>query len=153
MYLFNIFYLIPLNILKATERFSNMITFDIDGDGLREIIIVAEKEEEIHILEFSGGSLQNQTPEDGIDFITLNHASGTDAGEIVIKCSSTQRCLMAYSDNIDTGVTSFPQTNNYFGAFFNSSQEGIATSREVNVQTSTGFSAFCPYTSSCKKFS
>lgn len=128
----------------SDTRFSNMITFDIDDDGLREIIIVAEEERELHILEYNRSILINQTAFQGIDLSSIGLIGGIESGEVVIKCSSPERCLMVYSSALDTGFTpGFTQTNTFFGQFFNSSQESISSSFRTALDTSSGFSVFC----------
>ncbi len=125
------------------ERFSNMITFDIDGDGLREIIIIAEQEEELHILEYNAGTLVNQTRFQGTNLSILSHTAGNFGGEFVIKCSSTERCLMLYSNDIDTGFAGFPKTTFFFGASFGSTESSISTAFETLLDTSVSNSVFC----------
>ncbi len=131
----------------SDERFSNIITFDIDGDGLREIIIVAEKEKELHILEYNRSILINQTRFEGIDLSELSFTNATNfPGEVAIKCSSTERCLMTYSSSIRSGNT--PGVGRdlfFFATFFNSSQEGISSTFETKIdsQINSVFNVFC----------
>ncbi len=129
------------------ERFSNILTFDINGDGLREIIIMAEEEEELHILQLNNSVLTNITRSTGIDFSLWGHTAGTNAGEIVIKCSSTERCLALFSDNIRTGNSGGGVTNKLIGCYFNSSQEAIQGDGDklcLNpIDSSSSLSVFC----------
>lgn len=124
------------------ERFSNMIAFDIDGDDFIEIIIVAEEEEELHILQLNG-TLTNQTRFQGTNLSILSKGGGTFGGEVVIKCESTERCMMGYTNFLDSGFSGNAQTNTYFMTSFNSTQDGINVSRETSALTSSGFSVFC----------
>ena len=129
------------------ERFSNILIFDIDGDGLSEIIVVAEKEKELHILEFNGTTLVNQTRFAGTDLSGLSFTGEANrAGEVAIKCSSTERCLMTYADNIRSGFTpGFGKDLFFFATFFNSSEEGISTAFEtaIDSEINSVFGAFC----------
>ncbi len=127
----------------SDERFSNMITFDIDGDGVREIIIVAEEERELHILQYNRSNLINQTPFAGIDLSSLNLQGGASSGEVVIKCSSTERCLMVYPNTLRSGFSGSPVTIDLSASFFNSSQEGINPVFQVQIDQTGGTSAFC----------
>lgn len=121
---------------STTERFSNMITFDIDGDGLREIILIAELEEELHILELLPTGLVNQTPEDGIDLSSLDHTDG----EFVISCFGTETCAMAFSQGGGTGFLGSPRTSKMLIAFFDSTSLGTVTDL---ADTSNIFQTFC----------
>lgn len=132
-----------LGVASATERFSNILTFDIDGDGLREIILIAEEEEELHILEYNRSTLVNQTRFQGINLSILSHTAGSKGGEFAIKCSSTERCLMVFSNQINTGFAGFPETPLFFGASFGSTQSSISTSFETQLDTAVSNSVFC----------
>lgn len=127
------------------EGFSNILTFDIDDDGLREIIIVAENEKELHILEFNNSVLTNQTRFIGINLsaYNFNNAPSGDRGEVTIKCSSPERCLMIYGSSTTSGFAGAPKTINYNAGFFNSSQEGINTSFQQLIDSTGSASVFC----------
>ncbi len=126
----------------STERYSNMITFDIDGDLEPEIILVGEKREIIHILNFTSG--QGLVVQNEINFSfnshTGNEGSISPSGLITIGCESANRCLMAYADEQDTGIIGFGENTVLFASYFNST----TVANEITLDTSVTFSAHCP---------
>ena len=129
---------LTLNV-PTDERFSNIITFDIDGDTLIEIILVAEKNNSLIIIDYNRSTFSSNV----IDLVPLtSHSSGVDAGLITIGCESTNRCLMAYSNEQDTGFAGSPESTNLFASFFNSTD----VANELLLDVSDAFSAHCPPT-------
>ena len=127
---------------SASERFSNILLFDIDGDELREIILFAETEVELHILEYNRSVLVNQTSFNG-SLSGTGALGGSNSGEAVIKCSSVERCLMVLTDQIkSSGVGT--QFNDLFAMHFNSTINAInPASRTVIDVGATGAGTFC----------
>lgn len=109
--------------------FSNMIVFDIDGDGLQEIIIGdSEATETLYIFEFNGTSFHQQN--------NLSVASATHTtGEFLIKCGTTEDCLIAYAHTIQSvaGATLV------YARTFNSTAIGT----ETLIITSNNAEAMC----------
>ncbi len=127
----------------ASERFSNMITFDIDGDSFIEIILVGEKAGIVHILEYNSSSLTLQATLNMSAF-GLNHLtqeiSASDSGLVTIGCESANRCLIAYADQQDTGFAGSPESSTLSVAFMNSTFLG----HELFLKTPNLFSTLCP---------
>tara|TARA_Y100000310_G_scaffold345798_1_gene470088 strand:- start:709 stop:3063 length:2355 start_codon:yes stop_codon:yes gene_type:complete len=119
----------------STERYSNVITFDIDGDGLTEIITVGEEEEELWILEFNNSQLVNDTAFAGIP-VSTTHISGQFAGEITIACSAVETCVMAYADRMQSDSSS-----TILVTVFNSTR--VSNENEVNFQVADTGAIFC----------
>lgn len=82
--------------LTGTSRFSNWITFDIDGDGRREIIIAQEIDEKLHIIQYNGTAIINET---SFNLDIINHTDG----EMMIKCGGVDNCLLIFT-NADTST-------------------------------------------------
>ena len=100
--------------LPASDRYSNMITFDIDNDNLIEIIIARETAGKIDIFEYNGTDFQIET--------TLDYSGLTDFvdGETIIGCSQADRCMLAYIKNDNSLGASVP--DRLYATSFNSLQ-------------------------------
>ena len=81
--------------LGVTERVYNVITFDIDDDGLIEIILVLEESEDIRIIEYNGTNIKNDSS------ISLQNLSGTVDSEFMIKCGRKDNCLLVWNEDIN----------------------------------------------------
>ncbi|KKN07611.1 hypothetical protein LCGC14_1065180 [marine sediment metagenome] len=125
--------------VPSNERFSNIITFDIDGDSLIEIILVAENNNTLHIIDYNRSTFTENIIL--IDPVTA-HTTGIDAGLVTIGCESVNRCLMAYSDEQDTGFAGSADSTNLYASFFNSTD----IANEIILDSSVSFSAHCPPT-------
>ncbi len=113
----------------TNEKFSNMITFDIDGDNLNEIILVGEKRGLLHIVEWDGATLSETTINASASINhTLDENSVSASGQFIIGCESTNRCLMAYGNNQVTG-----SETNVFASFFNSTD--VANEIQLTANT------------------
>lgn len=105
--------------ITGSERYSNILAFDIDGDSRDEIIYIREKSGFLDIIEFNGSSVFAQNS------ISLNDSGLTNtllldsASEYSIKCQSTNKCLMTYANADISGAT-----QDFFGTFFNSTFVG-----------------------------
>ncbi len=130
---------------SSIERFSNILTFDIDGDELREIILIAETEKELHILEYNRSILVNQTRFAGTNLSKyLFDAESQSLGETIIKCSSVDRCLIISTDTIIGKGEPSNFDVNVRAAFFNSSIESINKSFQIDIDLATaGRDMFC----------
>ena len=126
----------------TTERFSNMITFDIDGDEIAEIILAGEKRNVLHILKYNRSSFSEQIVINMSDRIThtSDEASVSDSGLMTIGCESVNRCLIAYADEQDTGFAGFFDSTNLYASVFNSTN----VSNEILLDASESFSVHCP---------
>ncbi len=125
-----------LNV-TPTERFSNIIIFDIDGDNLNEIILVAEKKAHLIILEYNNSRVTLQKDfnftEQGLT-VFVDQRSASVSGLHTLACESTERCLVAYGNRQDTG-----SGTNLFASFFNSSFLG----HETQIDTAPSGETFC----------
>ena len=124
--------------LPANEFYSNFITFDIDGNGFTNVIIAMEESEIIQILEFNGTSFKNISSMK-FDFLTHDSATAT-VGEIMIKCSDTERCLMTYAETKKNPVIGLAQNKKLFAVFFNSTT--IGSELEIS-STGVTFATYC----------
>lgn len=91
-----------------SSSLSNMISYDIDGDGFKEIIVAEESAgESIIILNYTNSTVLNQTS------ITYKNMVEHTDGEVIIKCRDTNDCGMAISklDNAFTDFVSFATFN------------------------------------------
>lgn len=98
--------------VDSSERFSNMITFDVDGDSFDEILLVAEKNLTYYVLNWSEGNLQIQNQFDLASvagFVTIS--TPNLRGQIIIGCESTDRCLLAHAETQASGSTSLTRAN------------------------------------------
>lgn len=79
----------------ASQRTSNMIIFDIDGDDKDEIIIHLEQTtNSLEILEFNGTDLINESS------IDVSGLVDYDDGESLIQCAAENDCIMVYMTKI-----------------------------------------------------
>ncbi len=123
--------------LQMGSRTSNIIIFDIDGDGNREIILATEAAADIprmYILQWNGTDLINESSF-RLATAGLDHTNG----EIMLNCRATNDCLIAYANKLidsDEGSTAAEQSVE----FFNSTSFGGV---QVSLDSGTGASAFC----------
>lgn len=88
--------------IPTTERYSNFVVYDVDGDGYKEIVFVRELSHDIIFLNYNGSSFFNKTSitvPSGINNFTQN-------GEAMIKCVAPGECLLVVSKNITNIATS-----------------------------------------------
>lgn len=127
----------------SSERFSNIIIFDIDGDDSEEIILVGEKSGLLHILNFTGGDLQLQNEINASETITHTvDGSGTSvSGLFTIGCSEPNRCLMAYGSTNFLTAGGGVFAAEIYASYFNST----AVANELQLKDGgTAFDTFCP---------
>ncbi len=97
--------------IGVTERVSNILTFDIDDDGFREVILVLEESEDIRILEWNGTEFKNDSS------ISLDGLSSTINSEFMIKCGKPNNCLLVWTESVLPGsgarisITAFNSTS------------------------------------------
>lgn len=127
--------------IGSPGRMSNIITYDIDGDGRREIIFIVEEDEELWILDYNGTTLTNQTT---YSIASLpSTPSGTLAGEFVINCQAANSCLMLYSGSIRAGFDPSGAERTLEAVKFNST-EATSDSHFNAAKTSTSSrSTYC----------
>ena len=103
-----------LDIIDAfsfpNEDLSNALMFNIDGDNYTEIIIALENSQILHIIEYNGSDIFNNS----FSFPHLNHTPNAD---IQIKCMDIDQCIMVYA-NSTTGTSA---VHPLYAVFFNSS--------------------------------
>jgi len=134
----------------SSERFSNILTFDIDGDSKSEIILIAETEEELYILDYDNGALTSHAGgSDGIGMganedvgaTGITHDNGATGGEFVIKCFGVDQCAMAYSDKQITGFAGSPQSSTMFITHFSSTNVSVISQQSIG--DSSTFATYC----------
>jgi len=101
----------------SAPRFSNMITYDIDGDGRKEIIIVEEQKSvagysTVNIIDYTG-NVKNQT--------TFNLPNNL-VGEVLIQCKGIDDCLALVVDSFSSQTVNGAM--DISAIFFNSSGIG-----------------------------
>jgi hypothetical protein len=79
------------------ERISNMLAFDIDGDGRTEVIFVQEESELIEIIDYNGTAITNTT-------LSIGSAITHIDGRFTIQCAATDQCLAVYHERMDSGA-------------------------------------------------
>lgn len=115
--------------LPSDDHFSNIEIYDIDGDSLQEIILAAEGSERIYIYEFNGSLFRQQKN------ISFSHLADSDNGETLIRCETTDRCLLIYSEQ----RTNDGSTACISAATFSTT----ATLHRVSVECSAADRLFC----------
>lgn len=126
--------------ITGSERYSNIIAFDIDGDGLTEIIYIKEKNQFLDIIEFNGTDIILQT-QFNLTQTTASDESGTNfASEFMIKCQATNKCLLTFIDEPVSGKTGSPLNKQVFAVSFNST--GTISQRSLYSE-GAGFALFC----------
>lgn len=108
-------------VLDANERLSNLLAFDIDGDGFTEIIIFMEESQKMQILEFNGTNFINES---SFDF---NDTTANDP-ETIIKCGGVNDCLMAYTKNIASDGVPFIKASVFSSTGFGAGTSALDTS-------------------------
>lgn len=119
------------------DFFSNMITFDIDGDGLTEVIVANPIDGFIHILEYDGTNFVEQALVNMSQLTSFNTVgnSVTTASDVMIKCGGINSCMLAYTRTID--IPSAGLTTSLHAAFFNSTISSNAIEVDfIGVETS-----------------
>lgn len=108
---------------------SSIISYDIDGDGLTEIIIgsTTSTNENIVIIQHNSTT----TIQNSFNYGSLDHTDG----DMMLKCRGVQDCLMVFSrhNNEASG------TGQLYAAYFNETEHGSAT----NFDSTSGSGAFC----------
>ena len=83
-------------------NYSNLITYNIDGDNFTEIIFVHENDRRLHIIEFNSSHTTLQKNFSIID--TKNgYTAKLTAGNVVIGCGETEECMIGMAQNIGGG--------------------------------------------------
>lgn len=109
---------------------SNLIAFDIDGDGRKEVIFYVYVGKNIHILDFDGTNFSNNGNVD-----TLGGAlTISNTPEVVIGCKGVNDCAIVHTNSItsNTGVKEMRITG------FNSTGEASTTSLIVDTVNGGG---------------
>lgn len=104
--------------MGTTERTSNIIIFDIDGDGSKEIILAQEISEVLRKYNYNGTAIYEKPS------VSLAGLTGHNNGEMLIKCSSPDVCMMTYAPEYTNTVTGASVTQYAVG--FNSTAFGTA---------------------------
>jgi len=114
------------------DRYSNMLAYDIDGDSLKEVIIVREFDEKIDIFEYNTTFiLQN----------TVSYSSKTQSidGQTVISCGGVDSCMLVYSQSrsvrgagVSTHIRALPF-----------SSTAVRESYQLRASPSTPYHIFC----------
>lgn len=121
--------------LPLTGTVSNMITFDIDGDGRDELIVAGEDTELIIFVDWNGTdlTLQNSLNYSNREFHANPDVTGIDGGQIQIACDSVQSCQLHISS---TRKRAIPNRGNLSIVLFNESQIHNFTTYRINPASS-----------------
>lgn len=111
--------------LRADERISNILAYDIDGDNYTEIIMFFEVSEYLDIIQYNGTWTTNET---SIHYTGVGH----DDGETMIRCGALNNCLMVYAEG-----DNFAQASDTYGVGFNSSAFGSPVSLIIEASTNS----------------
>jgi len=120
---------------SATE-FSNMITFDIDGDGRREVLVADIQTGLISIADYNGTDFVIQAIIN-LTGLTDYTVSTTNPSDVMIKCKGVNSCLVAYTETV---AFQGGDTQDIFAAFFNSTDVGSAV---FIASAGAGTQSFC----------
>lgn len=96
----NTFTLLDSYDIGTAEKLSNMILFDIDGDGYTESIFAGEETEKIYVMEYNGTALNNHT----IDLSSIVHTAGSTPGQMMLQCRSQDDCLLVFNKDDDSST-------------------------------------------------
>lgn len=106
-------------------RTSNIITYDIDGDGTKEVIFTVVTGLDLFILDY-----------DGFNFSVSSGSINMGSGEHVLGCKGTDDCAIVSTATLASG-TATAQKINIIG--FNSTLQ--ETTSELIIDTHNGFSS------------
>ena len=128
-----------VNIGSPTDFYSNMIVFDVDGDGFFEILVANPFSGFIHILQYNGTDFieENNVNISRLSRFNDNGISTTTSSDTMIKCGAVESCLIAYTSGID--ITSGTATRTVHAAFFNSTNASDA----ITIDSETGLVGRC----------
>ena len=106
----------------GANEISNAQIFDIDGDGLQEIIIAGQDNEVLHFLQYNNSAITNYS----ISYDSLPKHNTSLNGEILLHCGAANKCLMVYTECSET-LAAYPNTlscgtnsSTLYGVSFNS---------------------------------
>jgi hypothetical protein len=108
--LFEIIDAYTTNATLAGSYWSNMLTYDIDGDSKREIIVHSQQVGHIYIMDFNGSTLVDQ----GYNWDTYwNVGTPPYSADSMIGCGDDDGCVIIYNDRnrFDTGTTRYLYAN------------------------------------------
>ena len=126
----------------TTSTFSNVILFDIDGDSKDEIIVVAETEVELYILDYDFGIITEKTPAGGFNLQTaFNETPIEGSAEFMLGCKEPERCFMVFSEDTTSGVSSGIDDMQMYISHFNSTD--VSAQTLFVVDNATGFNVLC----------
>ena len=108
----------------VVSAITSAITYDVDGDGLVEVIIAGGND--VEIVEYNGTLIINQSS-------YLNALTGLSSGTpvILLACDGEERCSAVYEEKDDGCV---PCIQHLYGASFNSTE---VIDHETTVHTSS----------------
>lgn len=125
-----------VSVGTSTTEFSNMITFDIDGDGRREVLVADIQTGLISIADYNGTDFVIQAIIDLSGLVDYT-VSTTNPSEVMIKCKGVNSCLAVYTETVFFNAGN---TQDIFAVFFNSTDVGNVS---FIASAGAGSQAFC----------
>lgn len=105
-----------------SSEMSNVLIYDIDGDGLREVMVVNTITEDMHIIEYNGTDFYNQTSWTNI---FTDYEKGN--ADVMIQCRGVNDCFLVHSDSTDSDTGG----STLYGMWFNSTYHGSDTALDT----------------------
>ena len=125
-----------VSVGTSSTEFSNMIVFDVDGDGRNEVLVVDIQTGLLSIADYNGTDFVIQAIINltGLTDYTVSAANPSD---VMIKCKDVNSCLVAYTETVAFNAG---DTQDIFAAFFNSTDVGSAV---FIASAGAGTQSFC----------
>lgn len=117
--------------LSGDEEDSNIIAYDIDGDGDKELLIAETNSEKLHIITYNGTAIYNESL---LSLSSLVHAPNAD---MMLGCRGVDDCLLMYATN-ETGGTA---ASRIYATAFTSSAIGTSTSVSTGTWSNSVYCA------------
>lgn len=115
--------------LGSPQTYSNMIAYDIDGDGIKEVIVAFTNNGTLVGVDYNGSRFQK-------DF--TYHLNNHTDGDIVLGCRGTDDCAVFYSQRV---VNVLSSNSKFIGAFFNSTD--ISGFTQIYVPDPSKYETLC----------
>ncbi len=125
-----------VNVGTSTTEFSNIIAFDVDGDGRKEIMVADIQTGLISIADFNGTDFVIEAIINLSGLIDYT-VSATNPSDVMIQCKGVNSCLAVYTETV---AFLGGDTQDIFAVFFNSTDVGNVT---FIATAGAGSQAFC----------
>lgn len=118
---------------ESDTYFSNMIIYDIDSDGFKEVIVYSVEEKYMYILEYNGTHFFDE----GFNGSNTNWLVGNSEGssDVLIGCGDLDGCLMVYTD---FSTTAIPGNRYLWASQFDATAQNVGKQIEINNVGSRG---------------